>query len=51
MDVQEDRIFLRPLGGGREWDAVPEDVEQLNAREELMERSAATRARGRDLPQ
>lgn len=46
MEVQEGRIFLRPLGGGREWDAVPEDIEQLSAGDEFAARSAAGRARG-----
>ncbi|MCM2577321.1 hypothetical protein [Streptomyces meridianus] len=50
MEVQEGRIFLRPLGGGREWDALPEDIEQLTAWEEHRARDTAARARGRGMP-
>ena len=50
MEVQEGRIFLRPIGGGREWDALPEDVEQVSTPDEPAARSAADRARDRGAP-
>jgi hypothetical protein len=47
MDVHPGRIWLRPLGGGREWDARPDDVRPLTAREQLSARLAAANARSR----
>ncbi|WP_435846061.1 hypothetical protein [Streptomyces huasconensis] len=32
------RVQIRPVGGGREWDAMPDDVATLSAREELSVR-------------
>nr|WP_079101210.1 hypothetical protein [Streptomyces pathocidini] len=34
-------VQLRPVGGGREWDAAPERVRPLTSREELSARLAA----------
>ena len=51
MDVYEGQVFLRPLGGGREWEAAPGNVRRLTARQELSARLAATNARSRsDFP-
>ncbi|WP_031508080.1 hypothetical protein [Streptomyces megasporus] len=51
MDVHPGRVWLRPLGGGREWDARPEEVRPLTPREQLSARLAAANARSRrDLP-
>lgn len=51
MDVHPGRVWLRPLGGGREWDARPEEVQPLTPREQLSARLAAANARSRrDLP-
>ncbi|MFJ4619691.1 hypothetical protein [Streptomyces sp. NPDC088812] len=35
------RVQMRPTQGGREWDAMPDDVVSLSAREELSARLAA----------
>ncbi|MFF1439946.1 hypothetical protein [Streptomyces sp. NPDC058295] len=32
------RVVLRPVGGGREWDCLPEDVEEAAPAEVLRER-------------
>ncbi|MGW7045558.1 hypothetical protein ACWGDT_23220 [Streptomyces avermitilis] len=34
------RVQMRPIRGGREWDAMPGDVVALSAREELSARLA-----------
>lgn len=34
------RVQIRPVGGGKEWDAIPDDVEPPSAREELSARLA-----------
>ncbi|MEU5700514.1 hypothetical protein [Streptomyces aurantiacus] len=34
------RTQIRPIGGGREWDAMPDKVAALSAREELSARLA-----------
>ncbi|MET9295021.1 hypothetical protein [Streptomyces sp. NPDC003077] len=47
MDRLGTRIQLRPLGGGVEWDAQPEDVRPATALEELTARLAARDARSR----
>lgn len=47
MDVFNGRVYLRPLCGGREWEALTEHVRQLRAREELSVRLAAINARSR----
>ncbi|MFD1828813.1 hypothetical protein ACFSJS_03915 [Streptomyces desertarenae] len=47
MDVHPGRVWLRPLGGGREWDAEPHEVEPLTRREQLSARLAAANARSR----
>ncbi|HZG02172.1 MAG TPA: hypothetical protein VE546_01125 [Streptomyces sp.] len=51
MDIHPGRVWLRPLGGGREWDAAPDEVQPLTPREQLSARLAAANARSRrDLP-
>ncbi|MEK8172931.1 hypothetical protein NKH77_39865 [Streptomyces sp. M19] len=35
MDVREARVFLRPLGGGREWEADPATIEPVSPGEAL----------------
>lgn len=40
-------VWLRPLGGGREWDAAPERVEPMSAAEVLSARLALANARSR----
>ncbi|MBT2676291.1 hypothetical protein J7E95_37005 [Streptomyces sp. ISL-14] len=34
------RVQIRPIGGGTEWDAMPDNVEPPSAREELSARLA-----------
>ncbi|MGW8971593.1 hypothetical protein [Streptomyces platensis] len=41
------RVQMRPLAGGREWDAKPDDVIPPSAREELSARNAVRSARSR----
>jgi hypothetical protein len=41
------RAFLRPLGGGQEWEVLREDVRPLTPREELSARLAVANARSR----
>ncbi|MFD9430524.1 hypothetical protein [Streptomyces sp. NPDC060002] len=38
MERLEGRVVLRPVGGGREWDCLPEDVEEAAPAEVLRER-------------
>jgi hypothetical protein len=38
MGLVGGRVQLRPVGGGREWDCLPEDVAQASAEEVLRER-------------
>ncbi|MBN3928628.1 hypothetical protein IQ279_03030 [Streptomyces verrucosisporus] len=33
MDVHPGRVWPRPVGGGREWDAGPDDIRPLTAYE------------------
>jgi hypothetical protein len=40
MDEVGGRVQIRPIGGGREWDALPDNVEPPSAREELHARLA-----------
>jgi hypothetical protein len=40
-------LQLRPLGGGREWDAVPERVERVDPAELLRARVAEANSRSR----
>ncbi|NED34858.1 hypothetical protein [Streptomyces sp. SID8499] len=42
------RVQIRPIGGGREWDAVPDNVQTLSAREELSARLAIRNGNSRD---
>jgi hypothetical protein len=41
------RVQMRPVRGGREWDAIRDDVEALSAREELSVRLAARNGNSR----
>ncbi|MGY5131737.1 hypothetical protein ACWGJW_04900 [Streptomyces nigrescens] len=41
------RVQMRPLAGGREWDAKPDDVIPPSAREELSARNTVRSARSR----
>lgn len=47
MDRTGSRVQLRPEGGGREWDARPEDVRPVSAAEALWPQVDAANARGR----
>ncbi|MET8167783.1 hypothetical protein ABZT34_26595 [Streptomyces sp. NPDC005329] len=38
MERLEGRVVPRPVGGGREWDCLPEDVEEAAPAEVLRER-------------
>ncbi|MFF3875964.1 hypothetical protein [Streptomyces sp. NPDC001978] len=42
------RVQIRPIGGGREWDALPDNVVALSAREELSARLAIKNGNSRD---
>ncbi|MFF9312032.1 hypothetical protein ACF1BS_14090 [Streptomyces sp. NPDC014748] len=42
------RVQIRPIGGGREWDAVPDKVRPLSAREELSTRLATRNGNSRE---
>lgn len=41
------RVQMRPIRGGREWDAVADDVVALSAREELSARLAVKNGNSR----
>ncbi|MFG3099957.1 hypothetical protein ACGFZL_05420 [Streptomyces sp. NPDC048182] len=41
------RVQMRPVGGGREWDAMPNTVVALRAREELSARLAVRNGNSR----
>jgi hypothetical protein len=42
------RVQIRPIGGGREWDALPGNVAAPSAREELSARLAIRNGNSRD---
>ncbi|MFJ4981886.1 hypothetical protein ACIP6X_42440 [Streptomyces coeruleorubidus] len=42
------RVQIRPIGGGREWDAMPDMVVQPSAREELSARLAIRNGNSKD---
>jgi hypothetical protein len=42
------RVQIRPIGGGREWDAMPDKVVHPSAREELSARLAVKNGNSRD---
>ncbi|WP_267246444.1 hypothetical protein [Streptomyces sp. PR69] len=42
------RVQIRPIDGGREWDAMPDNVVALGAREELSARLAIRNGNSRD---
>ncbi|WP_240659811.1 hypothetical protein [Streptomyces sp. WAC 01529] len=44
------RVQIRPIGGGTEWDAMPDNVAMLSAREELSTRLAVRTGVGRVKP-
>ena len=47
MAIDGDRTYLRPLGGGREWEASAADVQSITPLEELHARLAVANARSR----
>jgi hypothetical protein len=47
MDEVGGRVQIRPLDGGREWDALPDDVEPPSAQEELSARLAVRNSNSR----
>ncbi|MEU8948816.1 hypothetical protein [Streptomyces sp. NPDC048489] len=44
-DTQYARVQMRPVNGGREWEALPENVVKPTAREELSARNEAANRR------
>ncbi|MET8949625.1 hypothetical protein ACWEO4_00845 [Streptomyces sp. NPDC004393] len=42
------RVQIRPIGGGTEWDAMPDKVVEPSAREELSARLAIKNGNSRD---
>ncbi|WP_230885551.1 hypothetical protein [Streptomyces spinoverrucosus] len=51
MGFQGPYVQLRPVGGGREWDASPENLKPVPAGDALSEGVAAANARSRgELP-
>jgi hypothetical protein len=42
------RVQIRPIGGGMEWDAMPDDVAAPSAREELSARLAIRNGHSRN---
>jgi len=42
------RVQIRPVGGGTEWDVMPDNVVALSPREELNARLAIKNANSRD---
>ncbi|MBP5938481.1 hypothetical protein F3K43_22755 [Streptomyces sp. LBUM 1476] len=48
MDEVGGRVQIRPLSGGTEWDAMPENVVALSAREELTTRLAIKNGNSRN---
>ncbi|MFB7110110.1 hypothetical protein [Streptomyces sp. NPDC056291] len=42
------RVQIRPIGGGTEWDAMPDNVVALSAREELSARLAIKNGNSRE---
>ncbi|KUL43991.1 hypothetical protein [Streptomyces regalis] len=42
------RVQIRPIGGGTEWDAMPDNVKPPSAREELSARLAIRNGNSRD---
>lgn len=47
MAVDGGRTYLRPLGGGREWEASAADIRSITPHEELSARLAVANARSR----
>lgn len=43
-DVRHHRLYLRPPGGGREWEAMPQHVRPADEQEKLRARVAAENA-------
>ncbi|MEV5987145.1 hypothetical protein AB0L85_19310 [Streptomyces sp. NPDC052051] len=48
MDEVGGRVQIRPICGGMEWDAMPDNVVALRAREELSARLAIRNCNSRD---
>ncbi|MFD5567539.1 hypothetical protein [Streptomyces cadmiisoli] len=42
------RVQIRPINGGKEWDAMPDDVVPTSGREELSARLAIRNGNSRD---
>ncbi|MGW1609235.1 hypothetical protein ACWCQZ_07475 [Streptomyces sp. NPDC002285] len=42
------RVQIRPIGGGKEWEALPHNVKPPSAREELSARLAIKNGNSRD---
>ncbi|MFI0528561.1 hypothetical protein ACH3XX_00755 [Streptomyces scabiei] len=47
MSIEGDNAWLRPLGGGREWDARPERLRPATPAQALSANVAAANARSR----
>jgi hypothetical protein len=47
MGYEGPYVQLRPLGGGREWDCVPEAVRQATSAERISAATAYVNARSR----
>ncbi len=48
MEVKPRWVFLRPVGGGLEWQALPEDLEPVDRAAELSARVAEVNRRSRE---
>ncbi|MEC4019362.1 hypothetical protein [Streptomyces sp. H27-D2] len=48
MDTHGNRVFLRPVNGGVEWEAAPDDLEPADTAAELRAKAAEANARSRD---
>jgi hypothetical protein len=50
MALEDGKAFLRPLGGGREWETGPEHLEPLTVEEELSAKVQAANRQTRRRP-
>ena len=48
MSARHTGVFLRPVGGGLEWEVLPEDIVPATEAEKLSARVAAQNQRSRD---
>ena len=48
MEVKPGQVFLRPVGGGLEWQSLPEDLEPVDRTSELRARVAEVNKRSRE---